>query len=151
MASSIWLLLLHWRLFIAVSIRHAWNPFVFEGELRWRLMVASTLSLVFQWFPIEEHSVGEVPLKLFIVHLDEYIIIPRLRLQCKRLMFTNLITAAIKSSRINLHILPLSAWSTLSLWIRSSCRCYYLILIGNECHLFEERFLLKMHLLATNA
>lgn len=74
-------------------------------------MVACILCLIFERFPVEEHLIREVSLKLLIVHLDEYIIVPGLRLQSKRLMFTHLIATGIKCSRINLHLLSLPTGS----------------------------------------
>jgi hypothetical protein len=44
-------------------------------------MVTCTLSLIFERFPVEEHPIREVSLKLVIVHLDEDVIVSSLRLQ----------------------------------------------------------------------
>ena len=113
-------------------------------------MVTCTLCLIFERFPVEEHLIREISLKLVIVHLDENVVVPRLRLQSKRLMFTNFISTSIKCPRVDLHLLPLSTRATLSLWVRSSSS-HDLIFISNKCHLFKECFLFEMHLLSTDS
>jgi hypothetical protein len=113
-------------------------------------MVACILCLIFERFPVEEHLIREVSLKLLIVHLDEHVVVPCLRLQSKRLMFPYLIATGIKCSRINLHLLSLPTGSILSLGVRSG-NGNNLIFVSDECHLFKECFLFKMHLLPTDS
>jgi len=139
-----------WLLIIAVSVDHVWHPFIFERELGRGLMVAGTLSLIFERFPVEEHLIWEVSLKLLIIHLYEYVVVPSLRLQSEWLMLSHFIPTSIKLSRINLHLLSLATRATLSLWVRSGYSDH-LILVSYKCHLFKECFLLKMHLFPTDS